>query len=186
MKLNRLLAVALGSAMLMGAATAASAAESLIQGVVFFGAGTPVTNLTKPGSQVSFSFEVPSSFSGSSTTAITDFDYMLNGVTVADPVKAIDFFGASQKGMFDIVFVDHTVSIYGADIGSGGVITGLGFYGVTAALNDGGATGTGGVTVSSAAPEPASWLLMMAGVGGLGLALRRARRIDNVQAAVAA
>jgi hypothetical protein len=42
----------------------------------------------------------------------------------------------------------------------------------------GGGTPFGGLGGVPAAPEPASWALMLIGVGGLGAALRRARRKD--------
>ena len=40
----------------------------------------------------------------------------------------------------------------------------------------GGTGGTGNPPPISAAPEPATWLLMFAGIGGIGLMLRQARR----------
>jgi hypothetical protein len=43
---------------------------------------------------------------------------------------------------------------------------------------NGGGTPIGGLGGVPAAPEPASWALMLIGVGGLGAALRRARRKD--------
>ena len=171
---SRIIAVALASAVVLGAASVANA-TALIQGVVFFGASTPTTDFSAPNSQVSFSFEVPDPLDANPTTDITDFSYDLNGVAVTDPVEGVEFYPSSEQGMFDIFFAGDTVSIYGADIGSSGVIGPAGFYDVTAAMNEGTATGLGGVTVG-AVPEPATWAVMLLGFGGLGCTMRANRR----------
>ena len=172
--------VALSCAALLGAASVANAGTALIQGEVFFGANTPTSAYTGPDKQVQFSFDVPSSFSGSSTSAITDFIYTVGTKAVSGAPTSIVFFPTAVNGMFDIDFASDTVSIYGADIGSTGNVGPTGGYGVTAALNAARpATGTGFVDVTvSAVPETSTWALMIAGVAMIGgmLRLGRARR----------
>jgi hypothetical protein len=174
---NRFVIAALASVAILGVSTAASA-TALIQGVVFFGAGTPTTEYSKAGSQVAFSFVVPDPLDGNPTTDVTDFSYQLNGVTVAGPVESVAFFPVGEQGMFDIDFSNDVVSIYGADIGSTGIVGPAGYYSVTAALNQGPATGAGGVTVSAigGVPEPATWAMMLIGFGGLGGVMRSKHR----------
>ena len=44
---------------------------------------------------------------------------------------------------------------------------------------------TGGITLLSAAPEPAAWIMMLMGVAGLGAALRGRRRAAVVPSSIA-
>jgi opacity protein-like surface antigen len=175
---NRFLAVALATTAILAVSAQSQAATVLIQGVVYFGAGTPVTDYSKPRSQVAFSFDVPEVLGGTYTTDVTDFSYDLNGVAVTTPVEAVEFYTVANEGMFDIFFGDHTVSIYGADIGSSGTIGPAGFYNVTAGIDEKfPGTGIGGVTVNApSVPEPATWAVMLVGFGGIGMAMRARRK----------
>jgi hypothetical protein len=175
---NRFLAAALATTALLAVSAQAQAATVLIQGVVFFGTGTPVTEYSKPNSQVAFSFDVPEVLDANPTAEVTDFSYMLNGVDVSSPVVGVEFYDSGQDGMFDIFFADHTVSIYGADIGSSGTIGSAGFYNVTAGIDQVyPGTGVGGVTVNvPSVPEPATWAVMLVGFGAIGASMRSRRK----------
>jgi PEP-CTERM motif len=182
MTLRTLIVGAALASALLGSAATANAATILIQGDVFFGATTAKTAYTAPGSQVQFSFDVTDPLNSNPTSEITDFSYLLNGVVVNVLPTAIEFFDTAQAGMFDIDLPGETISIYGADIGSSGSVGPSGFYSVTAGLNAGTATGNGGVTVGSVTgvPEPATWAMMLFGVGLIGAGMRSLRRKDAV------
>ncbi len=177
MRLKNLMVGLMSAATLLGASAAAHA-DALIQGVGFWGAGTATTAYSKAGESFQFSFDAPNPLDANPTSDITDFFYSLNGLTVATSAKSVQFYDDTQSGMFDINFPGTVVSIYGADIGSSGTIGPSGFYLVTAnATGSAGTTGIGGVTVTvSAAPEPASWALMIVGVATAGGMLRFGRR----------
>lgn len=177
MKFRTKVASIAGALVLAMSSTSAYAA-ALIQGTGFFGAGTATTAGSSPNSQFQFSFSVPDPLDSNPTTSISGFTYTLNGVSIGQVASAIQFYPVSNLGMFDIVFSSFAISIYGADIASDGTFDpGLNGYSVTAAVNQGPATGTGFVTVNaSAVPEVATWATMIAGVGLLGGALRLRRQ----------
>jgi hypothetical protein len=177
---NRFLAAALATTALLVSSAQAQAATALISGLVLWGAGTPTTEYSKAGEATAFSFDLPD-VGSNPTSDITNFSYSLNGTAVAATPTQIAFFTAGAAGgMFDIDFTNDVVSIYGADIGSSGTIGPAGGYPVTAALNDAlinTGTGFGLVTVTlSGVPEPATWAVMFAGFGGIGVAMRTRRK----------
>jgi len=181
---NRIAAVALASTALLCLSGIANAAEILIQGDAFFGAGTPTTAESGASKQILFSFEVPDPLDANPELNITGATYELSGSPVAATLDSVTFFKTSQDGMFDMDFSDGTIiSIYGADIGSSGNVGPAGFYITTAGVNDQfPGTANGSVTVDFlAVPEPSSWALMFAGFGGIGLMMRRARKLRGSQ-----
>ena len=85
-------------------------------------------------------------------------------------------------GLFDIIFPDFTVSLYGEDFITGG-FPAPGFYTLEASIDQGPTFGFGGLALSFTVPlvpEPASWALMAGGFGVLGGALRKSRKKTNV------
>ena len=169
---------ALSCAALLGAASVANAGTALIQGQIFYGAGTPKTAYSGPNDQVQFSFDVPSSFSGSSTSDITNFSYSVDSKPVAGTPTDIAFYSANDGGMFDIDFGrGTTINLFGADIGSTGNVGPTGGYSVTASANNTtNTTGVGFVDLTvSGVPETSTWALMIAGVAMIGGMLRFGR-----------
>ncbi|WP_221714231.1 PEPxxWA-CTERM sorting domain-containing protein [Sphingobium xanthum] len=158
-------------------------ATALIQGTIFWGALTPTTPYSLAGSQSQFSFEVPNPLDANPTTSIFSFSYSLAGSPVLTPPVAIVFYPAINAGLFDIVFPDFAVSLYGADFLTGGFPS-PGFYTLEAAIDGAAPVGVGGLALSFVSspgvPEPASWALMVGGFGLLGGALRSAKRSTRV------
>ena len=178
MRLKNVMVGVLSAAALVSVSAAAHASEALIQGVGFWGAGTATTAYSGAGKSFQFSFDVPDPLNANPTTDVTNFFYSLNGVKVATSASDVEFFDLGQSGMFNIDFPTDVIAIYGADIGSTGVIGPDGSYGVTAFAEGSAKTsGVGVVTVTvSAAPEPSTWALMIAGVATVGGMLRFGRR----------
>ena len=169
--------LAISSAALLGAASVANAGTALIQGELFFGTGTPTTAYSGPNDQVQFSFDVPSSFSGSTTSDITNFMYTVDSKAVAGTPTDIEFYPVSDGGMFDIDFSrGTTINLFGADVGSSGNVGPTGGYSVAAGVNGATTTGVGFVDLTvSAVPETSTWALMIAGVAMIGGMLRFGR-----------
>jgi hypothetical protein len=160
-------------------------AAILIEGVGLWDANAPTTAISAPDASIKFSFKVPDAIpsggSSASTSSITDFFYTLDAGAVAPPVKALSvtFWNPANSGMFDLVLDNGlTFSVFGADIGSDGTPGPLGFY-VPASLGFNGEfsnpLGSAAVTVKAVnpVPEPATWALMIAGLGVVGMAMRR-------------
>jgi hypothetical protein len=137
---------------------------------------TPSTVYSDAGATWQFSFSLPDTLSSNPTTQVTDFSYVLNGTTVATalPGGAL-FFSVADGGGFDLYPTINNTSdvsvisfLFPNDVGSNLNIVG-GIFQASIELNDGITTadgltpgsGSGTVTIASAAtPEPSSIILM--------------------------
>lgn len=159
-------------------AASQASATVLVEGTIFWGAGTPTTAYSKTPGQSQFSFILPNPIQDPTSAAdVSDFSFTLNGTPVSGTFLGIDFWPAANKGLFDIKFADLDVSLYGDDWTGG--YPAPGFYTFTAGLNGGAATAAGGLAISyipDAVPEPASWAMMIGGLGLVGGMMRRSNR----------
>lgn len=190
---NRVLGVV--AALAMACTTASAQAATLISGIGFWGLG--FSQYTPAASQFGFSFTVPDAFTNP-TTEFSDFSYSLNGVKQdAIVAQSIKFFDDSKGGMFDITTNVGKLSVQGYDIGSTGKITDTGGYltFVTAwapqnfpvafsAFSAVVASNVPGAPVP-AVPEPATWMMMIIGLCGVGAAMRRQHKKVQTNVALA-
>lgn len=81
-------------------------------------------------------------------------------------LTSTDLLGFDISGFSGAGFFSVNDNFYGIDLGTGGatLIGGLGAQGIT------------GITIA-AVPEPATWAMMLMGFAGVGVALRRRRRL---------
>jgi hypothetical protein len=186
MKIHPIIAAAVIAVGAAGFSVSASASPVELAGSIAWGSGAAVTPFSAPLEISNFTFDTDSvlpNTSPSAFTTVTDFQYSLNNVAVAIPVTGVTFWNLGSQGLFDIDFSDgYRVSLYGANVGnidSTWVISNPGFYGATAAINGGAATGAGGVVLTvSAVPLPAALPLFGAALLGLGgLGMRRKEKI---------
>ena len=140
-------------------ATSANAATLLVN-------YTPTTDVSKP-----FSFNVDSNptplatSTGAFLTSITNATGQYLGRT------SVDFFSLSSGGLFGLY--------YGAQAYSGTTAAPTILTGTYNALHNNNIAQAGIVTISAmdgAVPEPATWAMMLAGVGAMGFAMRRSNR----------
>jgi hypothetical protein len=175
----------------LGAGLAAAPAQALIVEVAGkWAANATLTEYSVPGESFLFTFDIPATYSTtyqdsvlSVTTDFSNYHYDLGGVPVAGNPDNIAFFDASQGGGLALGYFDHSVEIFGPDIGSAGTLTPGIYAGAFPNIDDAKAAGSpidmgqGPTTLTvSAVPEPTSWAVMLLGVAGLGGAVRAARR----------
>ena len=138
--------------------------------------GTPTTAYSLAGATWQFSFLLPDTLSSNPTTQVTDFSYLLNGTTVTTAIPGgVLFYSVADGGGFDLYpTIDSTSDvsvlsfIFPYDVGSNLKIVD-GTFQASIELNDGITTaggltpgsGSGTVTIASAAtPEPPSIILL--------------------------
>jgi hypothetical protein len=138
--------------------------------------GTPTTAYSQAGATWQFSFLLPDTLSSNPTTQVTDFSYLLNGATVTTFLPGgVLFYSAANGGGFDLYPTINNASnvsvlsfLFPNDVGSNLNIV-RGIFPTSIELNDGITTadgltpgsGTGTVTIASAAtPEPPSIILL--------------------------
>jgi hypothetical protein len=180
------------SALALALCTTSASAAVLISGQFDLNtSATSPSTLLSPEGAVQFKFTVDNN-PGTSTSAISGFEYKLDGNVVAGATASfVTFYNAALGGMFDLVVNGQTLTFYGFgdpfglpstyDIGSTGSITGVGnYFPVTFSLNSdingGSDVGEGLITlrnVKGAVPEPGTWGMMLLGFGLVGMAMRR-------------
>jgi hypothetical protein len=174
----------------LACANLAHAGEVLVSGSGTWGSSTARTPYSSPGGAWAFSFDVSNPLSGVAgmgaytITNETNFNYWENGVLVATSVPGITFYDAAQYGLFDFSFSSDPVSFYGADVGSTGTLS-LGTFSAASDVNYaalGTGTGSGTVTLAAVAavPEPVTWAMLILGLAGIGVALRRRGALATV------
>ena len=171
----------LATSCLLALAPAFTSADMIdISGSGTWDASAPTTEFSAPNESWSFSFTVPNPLDSNHTSSVTNGEYALGGSPVSAAITSVEFFSASEFGLFDIHFSDGgIVSLYGAQIYDPSTLELYpGTYAATIALNASNpptGNGTGTVIVSSV-PEPSS--LLLCGVGLLGVvAHRRSKRV---------
>jgi hypothetical protein len=172
----------------------ASASSLSFMGSGMWDQGTPTTAYSQAGATWQFSFLLPDTLSSNPTTQVNDFSYSLNGTTVSTSLPGgVLFYSVANGGGFDLYPTINNGSnvsvlsfIFPNDVGSNLKIVG-GTFQTSIELNDGITTadgltpgsGSGTVTIASAAtPEPPSIILLGTALL-LGAGLIRFRRTPN-------
>ena len=172
----------------------ASASSLSFMGSGMWDQGTPTTAYSQAGATWQFSFLLPDTLSSNPTTQVNDFSYSLNGTTVSTSLPGgVLFYSVANGGGFDLYPTINNGSnvsvlsfLFPNDVGSNLKIVG-GTFQTSIELNDGITTadgltpgsGSGTVTIASAAtPEPPSIILLGTALL-LGAGLIRFRRTPN-------
>lgn len=175
MKVPRL-GLTLAAAMSLCWSATAQAALMQVLGSGVWDGDTATSAITSADSSFSFDFTVDDALVHS-PVAISSFEYSLAGQRVALPAATISFFSELQGGGIAMQFGDMLLSGYGTSLlSAGGRMNPEQGMAMTFSTNIGDAMGRGEITIRSAAaavPEPATWLLMLAGFGIVGYACRR-------------
>jgi hypothetical protein len=174
--------------------TVASANSFSFTGSGTWDQGTPTTAYSEAGATWQFSFFLPDTLYSNPTTQVTDFSYSLNGTTVTTSLPGgVLFYSVADGGGFDLYPTINNASnvsvisfLFSNDVGSNLNIVG-GIFQASIELNDGITTadgltpgsGSGTVTIASAAtPEPPSIILLGTALL-LSACLIRSRRTLN-------
>jgi hypothetical protein len=172
----------------------ASASSLSFTGSGMWDQGTPTTAYSQAGATWQISFLLPDTLSSNPTTQVNDFSYSLNGTTVSTSLPGgVLFYSVANGGGFDLYPTINNGSnvsvlsfLFPNDVGSNLKIVG-GTFQTSIELNDGITTadgltpgsGSGTVTIASAAtPEPPSIILLGTALL-LGAGLIRFRRTPN-------
>jgi len=164
--------------------TPASAA-TFLSGAITFNGSAPTTAHSVAGGLATFQFVVdePYAAGNPATPNVSGFSYVLNSVAVAGAPTSVNFFQSISGGMFDLVFGNGDVlQIYGFDIGSAGSVTPGNYYppvDLTAVYVNGSADVLSGgyISATPVIPEPATWAMLLAGFGAVGVAMRRRQNV---------
>jgi hypothetical protein len=175
----------LGLGMLAAGCLAVSPARAgvfVVSGSGTWGAGTETTQVSAVGDTFSFSFDISSPFTGTTTGigirtyAATNFSFELNGSAVAVGLTDVAFYTPTDDGGFDLVLSDGvTLSAFGQAFGYTGTLTPTDIsenFAANAPDSFPNGSGTGTVSVTPAVPEPISLALLGTGLLGL-LSVRR-------------
>jgi hypothetical protein len=172
-------------------APVASASSFLFTGSGTWDQGTPTTAYSQAGATWQFSFLLPDTLSSNPTTQVTGFSYSLNGTPVTTSLPGgVLFYSVADGGGFDLYpTIDNASNVsvlsflFPNDVGSNlNIVSGI--FQTSIESNDGITTadgltpgsGSGTVTIGSAAtPEPPSIVLLGTALL-LGSGLIRLRR----------
>ncbi len=175
MKVPRL-GLRLAAAMSLCWSATAQAALMQVIGSGAWDRDTMVSAATSPDSSFSFDFTVDDALVHS-PVVVSSFEYRLGGQRIDLAAPTVSFFSEVQGGGIAMQFGDMLLSGYGTSLlSAGGRINPGEGVAMTFSTNIGNAMGRGEMTIRSAAaavPEPATWLLMLAGFGIVGYACRR-------------
>lgn len=167
-----------------------AAAQATLMQVLGSGIWDSVTAeslMTSANSSFSFNFIVDDALVHSPAT-VSSFRYSLDGQRVAVTAPIVSFYSEAQGGGFEMKFGDTLLTGFGRSLlSAGGQMT----IGKNVAMDfstaGGDAAARGTVTTRSfaapAVPEPATWLMMLTGIGMLGYACRRGSSLRSVSGA---
>lgn len=164
----------LRKALLMGAATATIAASPASAATLVLDGGWTQFNFGNVGSSWSDSFDF--TLAGTAELQVTDaflsgdrFEVFINSISQG-LTSAPTSLGDQAQADFDLAFSDAKWS-------SGSFLLGPGSYTVTGTTVlspfGGGGAGIQLISAQGAVPEPATWALMILGLGTIGFAMRR-------------
>ena len=175
MKVPRL-GLALAAAMSLCWSATAQAALMQVIGSGAWDRDTMASAATSPDSSFSFDFTVDDALVHS-PVVVSSFEYRLGGQRIDLAAPTVSFFSELQGGGIAMQFGDMLLSGYGTSLlSAGGRMNPGEGVAMTFSTNIGNAMGRGEMTIRSAAaavPEPATWLLMLAGFGIVGYTCRR-------------
>lgn len=174
MKVPRL-GLTLAAAMSLCWSATAQAALMQVIGSGAWDRDTMASAATSPDSSFSFDFTVDDALVHS-PVVVSSFEYRLGGQRIDLAAPTVSFFSELQGGGIAMQFGDMLLSGYGTSLlSAGGRMNPGEGVAMTFSTNIGDAMGRGEMTIRSAAavPEPATWLLMLAGFGIVGYACRR-------------
>jgi hypothetical protein len=163
---------------------APASAATFIKGTILFGSNATTTAHSAPGLNANFEFVVDEPYTPGDPAIVTisDFKYSLGSNSNVAGIPTVAFFGA-PSGMFQMSFGDHSIDIFGQDIGTGGSVI-PGFYDrfqngvITVGVNGTPFMGNGSLSATpTAVPEPETWAMMLAGFGAIGYAMRRRQHV---------
>ncbi len=129
----------------------------------------------------SYSFDIDTSTGIASGGATLFSNVTIDDSGVSSSGNTVTFASPTELGSSSFFFIDTDTPTKDFGAGAGpAVIFNPGIYKIA----DGETDGEGSLVISqvgvSAAPEPSTWLLMLAGIGGIGLMLRRAKKTMDV------
>lgn len=203
MRPKRLLAYSVGSAALLTAPIAASAAtlfdqtnlavQSVMPQTLTFTATASSTKIDFQGYQVPASITLVKIFlavtgtTPSTANNLLGLHYTYTPSTCASPFHAFEGSDTPLYGASNLNFEGACTGLYDSFAQTVGTTVGAS-YTLKFSLSNSAAGSSGlRITATDAAapagvPEPASWTMMLLGFGGIGFAMRRSRRLEPARA----
>ena len=130
----------------------------------------------------SYGFEIDTSTGVANGGATTFSNVTVDDSGVSSPGNTVTFAFSTELGSSSFFFVDTDTPTKDFGAGVGPDVT---FNPGTYKIADSETDGEGNLVISqvgvSAAPEPSTWLLLLCGMGGIGLMLRRAKKTTGLR-----